>query len=246
MLKGKVAIITGAGSGIGREIAMNMARCHATIIVADMNLTLAEETAENIKMICGIAYPLKCNITSYEEVDELVKETIRLCNNVDILVNNAGIFKESDFSDTSNKTWDMHIAVNLTGTYNCIKAVTNNMAMNYKGSIINIATVDAFQGCKGFVPYCASKAGVIGLTKDAALELSEYGIRVNAIAPGIIETNMTKDRIEKNKEVYLEKIPLKRIGKPKDIANAAIFLASDMSDYITGHTLHVNGGMRFD
>lgn len=246
MLNGKIAMITGAGSGIGRQIALTMAKHNAKIIACDLVLSLAEETADIIKNMGVDVLPLKCNIANYEEVEISVNKAIEHFNHIDVLVNNAAIFKESDTFSKTNDLWDMHLDVNLTGTYNCIKAVAPYMIKQNNGSIINITTVDAFQGCKGYTPYCATKAGVVGLTKNFALELADYGIRVNSVAPGIIETNMSRDRIIKYMDSYLAKIPLKRIGKPEDIANSVTFLASDMSDYITGQILHVNGGMRFN
>ena len=245
-LKGKVVFITGAGSGIGRQVAISMAECEAIVVASDMNFSAATETAREIEKMKQIAYPVKCDITDVNQVGASAKETIDRFKKIDVLVNNAGLFKEVPFVSMNSRQWDQHLNVNLTGVYHVTREIVPYMIRNKAGSIVSISSLDAFQGCSGYAHYTAAKAGVLGLTKTLALELGPDNIRANAIAPGITETAMTKDRINARKDIYLKNIPLKRIGTPQDIANAVLFLASDRSSYITGQTLHVNGGWRFN
>jgi len=245
-LKGNVVFITGAGSGIGRQVAISVAEHAAIVAVSDIDFQAAAETVREIEKVKQVAYPVKCDITDAEQVDATVKETIHRFRKIDVLVNNAGLFKEAPFVSINSRQWEQHLNVNLTGVYNVTRAIVPYMLRNKAGSIISISSLDAFQGCSGYAHYTAAKAGVLGLIKTLALELAPNNIRVNAIAPGIIETNMTKERIKTRRDFYLSNIPLNRIGTPQDIANAVLFLASDRSSYITGQTLHVNGGWRFN
>lgn len=245
-LKGKVTFITGAGSGIGRQIAISMAEYEAVIIASDIDFSAAKETVYEIEKLQQVAHPVMCDITDAEQVETCIKESIDRFKTVDVLVNNAGLFKEAKFVSMNSKQWQQHLNVNLTGVFNVTKAVVPYMQKNKSGSIISISSLDAIQGCSGYAHYTAAKAGLLGLTKTLALELGPECIRVNAIAPGITETAMTKERIKVRRDIYLNNIPLKRIGTPQDIADAVMFLASDRSSYITGQTLHVNGGWRFN
>lgn len=244
-LKGKVTFITGAGSGIGRQVAISMAQYGAVIIASDIDFSAAKDTVYEIEKLQQVAHPVMCDITDAEQIETCIKESIDRFKTVDVLVNNAGLFKEAKFVSMNSKQWHQHLNVNLTGVFNVTKAVVPYMQKNKSGSIISISSMDAFQGCSGYAHYTAAKAGVLGLTKTLALELGPECIRVNAIAPGIIETPMTEERIKDRRDIYLNNIPLKRIGTPLDIADAVMFLASDRSSYITGQTLHVNGGWRF-
>ena len=245
-LKGKVVLVTGAGQGIGRQVAISMAEAEAAVIASDVDFSKAQETVHEIEKMARNAYPLACDITNVEQVEAGIKKVADRFGTIDVLVNNAGLFREAKFVSMTSKQWEQHLNVNLTGVFNVTKAVVPFMLNNKAGNIISISSLDAFQGCSGYAHYTAAKAGVLGLTKTLALELGPENIRVNAIAPGITETDMTKERIKARKEFYIENIPLKRIGTPQDITNAVLFLASDLSSYITGQTLHVNGGWRFN
>lgn len=243
-LEGKTALVTGASRGIGRAVALELAREGARVIV---NYSGSEEKAkqvvEDIKAIGREAIAVKCNVADSEEVADMFKQALEAFGKVDILVNNAGITRDNLLMRMKEEEWDAVINTNLKGVFLCTKTATRPMMKQRSGRIINIASVVGVSGSPGQANYVAAKAGVIGLTKTTAKELAPRGITVNALAPGFITTDMTDALPEENKEALLSQIPLGRLGDPEDIAKAAAFLASDDAGYITGQTIHVNGGM---
>ncbi len=242
-LKDKKVFITGAGQGIGRAIALNMAKKGANIGIADINLESAERTVEEIRSMGVKAMAIQLDVSKAEEVSRAFKSFIDEMGTLDILVNNAGITKDSLLLRMKDEDWDAVINVNLKGVFLCSKEAIKIMAKNRYGKIINISSVVAFMGNPGQANYSASKAGLIGLTKTMAREYASRGIRVNAVAPGFIQTAMTEALPENIKEEMKRSIPLGQFGTPEDVASAVLFLASPESDYITGQVLHVNGGM---
>ena len=244
MLKDKVALVTGASRGIGKAIAIHLAANGAKVAVNySSSESSAIEVAEIIKKNGGTAEIFKARVNVESEVEEMFTAIEKSLGVVDILVNNAGITKDNLLMRMKTEEWDAVIDVNLKGTFLCTRRAVKGMMKNRYGKIINISSVVGFAGNAGQFNYSATKAGVIGMTKSAALELASRGIRVNAVAPGFIETDMTASLTDEVKAAYLEKIPLKALGKPEDIANAVAYLASPLSDYMTGQTLHLNGGM---
>lgn len=244
MLKGKVALVTGASRGIGKAIALGLAENGAAVAVNySSSESSALEVAEIIRKNGGKAEIFKARVNEEAEVEEMFSAVEKKLGPVDILVNNAGITKDNLLMRMKTEEWDMVIDVNLKGAFLCTRRALKGMMKNRYGKIINISSVVGFSGNAGQFNYSATKAGVIGMTKSAALECASRGIRVNAVAPGFIETDMTASIPDDMKAAYMEKIPLKSLGKPEDIANAVIYLASPLSDYMTGQTLHLNGGM---
>ncbi len=244
MLKGKVALVTGASRGIGKAIALGLAENGAAVAVNySSSESSALEVAEIIRKNGGKAEIFQARVNEEAEVEEMFSAVEKKLGPVDILVNNAGITKDNLLMRMKTEEWDMVIDVNLKGAFLCTRRALKGMMKNRYGKIINISSVVGFSGNAGQFNYSATKAGVIGMTKSAALECASRGIRVNAVAPGFIETDMTASISDDMKAAYMEKIPLKSLGKPEDIANAVIYLASPLSDYMTGQTLHLNGGM---
>lgn len=244
MLKGKVALVTGASRGIGKAIALGLAENGAAVAVNySSSESSALEVAEIIRKNGGKAEIFKARVNEEAEVEEMFSAVEKKLGPVDILVNNAGITKDNLLMRMKTEEWDMVIDVNLKGAFLCTRRALKGMMKNRYGKIINISSVVGFSGNAGQFNYSATKAGVIGMTKSAALECASRGIRVNAVAPGFIETDMTASISDDMKAAYMEKIPLKSLGKPEDIANAVIYLASPLFDYMTGQTLHLNGGM---
>ncbi|QED47502.1 3-oxoacyl-[acyl-carrier-protein] reductase [Cytobacillus dafuensis] len=243
-LEGKIALVTGASRGIGREIALELARQGADVVV---NYSGSEERANHvvaeIKEMGRKAIAVQCDVSNSDSVANMVKETIDTFGKLDILVNNAGITKDNLLMRMKEDEWDDVININLKGVFLCTKAVTRQMMKQRSGRIINISSIVGVSGNPGQANYVAAKSGVIGLTKTSAKELSSRGITVNAVAPGFITTDMTDKLNEEVKEQMLKQIPLARFGEPADIANVVVFLASDDSRYMTGQTLHVDGGM---
>ena len=244
MLKDKVALVTGASRGIGKAIDLALAENGAAVAVNySSSEASAVEVAELIRKNGGKAEIFKARVNVEAEVEEMFSSVEKSLGHVDILVNNAGITKDNLLMRMKTEEWDSVIDVNLKGAFLCTRRAVKGMMKNRYGKIINISSVVGFAGNAGQFNYSATKAGVIGMTKSAALECASRGIRVNAIAPGFIETDMTSSLSDDVKAAYMEKIPLKSLGKPEDIANAVIYLASPLSDYMTGQTLHLNGGM---
>jgi len=245
-LNGKIAIVTGAGRGIGASIALTLAREGANVVIIDVDKQSAENVANKIKILGRQALALKADVSKSVEVNKVIKAAWKQFGKIDILVNNAGIFKEAQITRMREEEWDETMNINLKGVFNCCRAVIPYMIKQGNGKIVNISSIDARQGCVGYAHYAASKAGVIGFTRSLAKELAPYGINVNAVAPGIIETDMTKERIAKFRRDYERLIPLGRIGKPEDVAGVVLFLVSNEADYITGQTINVDGGWRMD
>ena len=243
-LNGKVALVTGASRGIGREIALTLAGYGATVIV---NYNGSEEKAEEvvgkIKEAGGKAEAIRCNVVEFDRSKELIDQVIKSYGKLDILVNNAGITRDNLIRKMSEADFDDVIAVNLKGAFNCIRHASRQMLKQRGGRIINISSVSGVMGNAGQANYCASKAGIIGLTKSVARELGSRGITSNCVAPGFIKTEMTDVLSEDVKQSMGEQIPLKRFGETRDIAEAVAFLASDSASYITGQVLQVDGGM---
>ena len=239
MLSGKVAIVTGASRGIGRETALTLAGYRATVIVNYCgSKDKAEAVVEEITAAGGTA-----KASDFDVAKEMITSVKKEFGSIDILVNNAGITKDNLIMKMSEEEFDKVIEVNLKGAFNCMKHVSRIMLKQRSGHIINMSSVSGVMGNAGQVNYCASKAGIIGMTKSLARELGSRGITVNAIAPGFIETEMTDVLSEDVKENLLRSIPLKRMGQTKDIAETVAFLASDKAAYITGQTISVDGGM---
>lgn len=244
MLKGKVALVTGGSRGIGKEIALKLAKNGADIAINYRNSSeKAEKVLEEIKSFGVNAMVIKADISKEEDVKNLIQAIEKELGKVDILVNNAGITKDNLLIRMKEEDWEDVIDVNLKGTFLCTKAVTRAMMKKKYGKIINITSVVGIIGNPGQGNYSASKAGVIGFTKSMAKELGSRGIRVNAVAPGFIDTEMTEVLSEEIRENMLRAIPLMKFGNPKDIANLVVFLASERSDYITGQVINVDGGM---
>lgn len=244
MLKGKVALVTGASRGIGKAIAVSLAKQGAFVIVNyNGSKEKAEEVAAQIRSDGGEAECFQCDVADFDKCGEMVNEIIEKHGHVDILVNNAGITRDGLLMKMSEQDFDSVISTNLKGAFHTIRHLSKYLLKQRSGKIINISSVSGVMGNAGQANYSASKAGIIGLTKSVAKELGSRGITVNAIAPGFIETDMTDAMPEKAKEAVMSQITLKRVGKPQDIANAVVFLASENADYITGQVISVDGGM---
>ncbi len=242
-LKDKNALVTGAAQGIGKAIALALAGHGANIVVSDINLELAAQTAEEIKKLGVKAVPMKMNIADLAEAEAGAKKIKEELGSIDVLVNNAGITKDALFMRMKKEDWDLVLNINLSGVFNLCKAVVPIMMKQRSGKIINIASIVGEMGNAGQANYAASKAGVIGLTKTLAREIASRGITVNAVAPGFIQTAMTDKIPEDAKQKMMAQIPLAKLGQPEDVANACLFLASSSADYITGQVINVNGGM---
>ncbi|MEM5879153.1 MAG: SDR family NAD(P)-dependent oxidoreductase [Candidatus Aenigmatarchaeota archaeon] len=241
-LEGKVAIVTGAGQGIGREIALAFAKEGAKLVVTDIT-GKEKEVAKEIESLGGEALALKVDVSSNKDAKKMAQEVLKKFGRIDILVNNAGIFPFKPFAEMEEKDWDKVLNVNLKGTYNCTKAVVGTMIQQRHGKIINISSIaGSVVGFQQLVHYSASKAGILGFTRTLALELAPFGINVNAIAPGPIETPGTQAIGTEMYEQLKKAIPIGRWGKPIDIANIAVFLASDDSSLITGQCIVADGG----
>ena len=244
MLKDKVALVTGASRGIGREIAQTLAAYGASVIVNyNGSKDRADEVVEMISAAGGKAIAVKADVAKAEEIARLFEEAQAAFGRIDILVNNAGITRDNLILKMSEEEYDTVLDTNLKGAFLCMKHAAKIMLRQKNGRIINISSISGIAGNAGQANYCAAKAGLIGLTKSLAKELGSRGITVNAVAPGFIETEMTEKLSEQVKEGMLAQIPLKRAGSVKDIAEAVAFLASERAAYITGQTLSVNGGM---
>lgn len=243
-LNGKIALVTGASRGIGRQIALTLAGYGAVVIVnyngsAEKAEAVVKEIAEN----GGTAEAVQCNVSEYDKAQELISGIVKKYGRLDILVNNAGITRDNLIMKMSEEDFDAVVSTNLKGAFNCIKHVSRQMLKQKGGRIINISSVSGVIGNAGQANYCASKAGVIGLTKSVARELGSRGITANAVAPGFIKTEMTEDLPDSVKEAMGEQIPLKRFGETTDVAETVAFLASDAASYITGQVISVDGGM---
>lgn len=243
-MREKIAVVTGASRGIGRAIALRLAKEGAFVI---LNFNGSEERAREavaeIEAAGGKAEAIGCDVSDFHGAEAFFAEIIKKYGRVDILVNNAGITRDGLLMRMSEEDFDRVIAINLKGAFNCIRHVSRQMIKQRSGRIVNISSVSGVMGNAGQANYCASKAGIIGLTKSAARELSARGITVNAVAPGFIDTEMTRVLSDQVKEHAVGQIPLGHFGRPEDIAEAVAFLASDRAGYITGQVLSVDGGM---
>lgn len=239
----RVAFVTGASRGIGRAIALTLCRANFDIVVASPDIERNEQVAEEIRSCSGQASTINLDVTSAESVKEAFAKTLKDKTRIDILVNNAGVTRDGLAMRMKPADWDLVLNLNLSGAFRCTQAVLPGMMKNRWGRIVNITSVVGQAGSAGQANYAASKAGMIGMTKSLAQEIGSRGITVNAVAPGYIETDMTKVLPEEVKGKILEKVPLGRIGQPDDIAHAVKFLCSEEAGYITGHVLAVNGGM---
>jgi 3-oxoacyl-[acyl-carrier protein] reductase len=242
-MKGQVAIITGASRGIGQAIALKLAAAGIFVVATATSESGAEATVAAIVAAGGAAEAVKLDVTNSSEVEALFKKIATERGRLDILVNNAGITKDGLIMRMKENDWDSVIDTNLKGSFNCLREASKIMTKARYGRVVNISSVVGEMGNPGQANYCASKAGLFGLTKSAARELAKRNITVNAVAPGFIETDMTADLPEKGREALLQNIPLERLGSADDIAYAVSFLVSPLAGYITGHVLSVNGGM---
>lgn len=244
MLTGKVALVTGASRGIGRQTAITLAAYGATVIVNyNGSREKAEEVATQITENGGNAAVYGCNVSDYPAVEAMMKELVQKYGRIDILVNNAGITRDGLLMKMSEEDYDTVLDTNLKGTFNCIKHISRQMLKQRSGRIINLSSVVGVYGNAGQVNYSASKAGVIGITKSVAKELGSRGITVNAVAPGFIITEMTDAMPEDAKKQVSDRIAMKRLGEVADVAETVAFLASDKAAYITGQVICVDGGM---
>ena len=241
----KVVVITGGSKGIGRAVALKFAedKAHIIIVHYDPDESASSETLGILAQKGVKAESRKMDVSSFVDVEELFKDIISRFGKVDVLINNAGITKDTILMRMSEDDWDMVLNVNLKSVFNCTKAVIRSMVKKRGGRIVNISSVAGQVGNAGQGNYAASKAGILGFTKTIAREVGVRGITVNAVAPGFIETEMTASLSDQVKESYLQQIPLGKAGRPEDVAEAVYWLCSDAACYITGQTIHVNGGM---
>lgn len=242
-MKGKIALVTGGGQGIGKAICEALAALGGTVIVSDLNLSGAEKVVSELSDKGYNAYAAEVNVADADAVKQMVGDVRSKYEKIDILVNNAGITRDTLLMRMKDADWDAVLSVNLKGVFHCMKAVLPMMSKQRYGRIVNISSVVGVIGNAGQANYAASKAAVIGLTKSVAREYAVRGITVNVVAPGFIETAMTSALSESVKNDLKKQIPQAKLGSPSDIADAVCFLASDQASYITGQVLHVNGGM---
>lgn len=244
LLANRTAIVTGAGQGIGRAVAKGLAEQGASVVIAELNGENGDRVAKDIKAAGGAALAVQTDVSKEESVEAMVKEAQRAFKEVHILVNNAALFPASSVAEMKLSEWEQVIRTNLTGTFFCSRAVMPGMKEKGAGRIINFTSGRALQGSKHGAHYAASKGGIIGFSKSLALELAPYGITVNSICPGAIDTPQPKAHVKDEAEFYAKakKIPLGRVGQPEDLVGAVLFLASDWSSYVTGQMIVVNGG----
>ncbi len=242
-LKDKISLITGAAQGIGKTIALKFADEGSDIILLDINEEKCEEVANEIKRKNRKTWTYKIDVSDYKQVEELFNNEMATWGRVDVLVNNAGITRDNLIVRMKEAEWDDVIRINLKGVFNFCKVASRFMMKQRSGVIINISSIIGLVGNIGQVNYSASKAGILGITKSLAKELASRNIRVNAVAPGFIQTSMTEELNEERKKLMLNAIPLNRIGTPEEVADAVLFLASGESSYITGQVINIDGGM---
>ena len=243
LLKDKVALVTGGGRGIGKETALLLAKEGADVVICDIDQSLCEDVKKEVEKSGRKSMTFQADVTNFSQVQEMITKILDNFHKIDILINNAGITRDGLLVRMSETDWDKVLAVNLKGVYNCTKAVAKPMMKQRCGRIVNIASIIGIIGNAGQANYAASKGGIIAFTKSIAKELASRNVRVNAIAPGFIDTDMTKKLPEEAKQAMLKAIPLNKLGLPLDVAKVALFLVSENSDYITGHVINVDGGM---
>ncbi|WP_304519351.1 3-oxoacyl-[acyl-carrier-protein] reductase [Clostridium estertheticum] len=244
MLKGKTAVVTGASRGIGRAIALKLAKHGANVVVNYRNsVDAVQEVVKEIEALGVKVLAIQADISSYTDVENMIKKSVEEFGSIDILVNNAGITKDGLLMRMKEADFDSVIDINLKGAFNCTRHVAAIMLKQRSGRIINISSVSGLTGNAGQVNYSAAKAGIIGMTKSVAREFGSRGVTCNAVAPGYIQTDMTEDLSAKVKDTIMGTIPLKRLGRPEDVANVVAFLATDEAAYITGQVINVDGGM---
>ena len=246
-LKGKVAIITGARRGMGRTHALALSKAGAKVVVADISQEDCQKVVKEIEKRKGEAIAIKCDVTKKEEVDKMVGAAVKKWGRVDILVNNAGICQFKPFLELTEKDWDLTLDINLKGYFLCAQAAAKVMVKQKYGKIVNIASIASGQVGVGFstlAHYCTTKGGIIAFTETLAIELAPHNITVNAVAPGMIDTPMIAPlKADSNQEkATLQRIPMKRAGKPEEVSKLVLFLASDDSSYMTGSTVVIDGG----
>jgi 3-oxoacyl-[acyl-carrier protein] reductase len=240
---GKNALVTGSGRGIGKEIALRLAQAGANVAICDLDLETAKSTAAEIESLGRKAIALKADVSKAADVQTIFSAFIETFKTIDILVNNAGITRDNFIVRMKEEDWDLVLNINLKSAFLCCKEASKHMLKARQGKIVNIASVVGISGNACQANYSASKAGLIGLTKTLAKEFATKNIQVNAIAPGFIQTPMTENLPPQAKEKLMLEIPMGKFGFPSDVANAALFLSSSFSDYITGHVLAVDGGI---
>lgn len=243
-LKDRVAIVTGGGTGIGRGIALMFAKEGAKVVVVGRRKEPLDETVSRIKNIGGDGVAVQCDVSRNDQVQTMTNKAIETYGTVDILVNNAGVYLPHDALGMSEEEWDTVMGIDLKGVWLCSKAALPHMLKKGKGKIINIASIAGLIGFEQSAAYCAAKGAVVNLTREMALDYAPKGININAIAPGVIESDMTKPFLENEqaKKGFLEKTPVGRVGMPDDIAYGAVYLASNESDFVVGQTLVIDGG----
>ncbi len=242
-LKDKVALVTGGARGIGEVVGRDLAKQGAHVVLADVNIDGAQETADSIKKDGGSASAAALNVADANNVQTLFDSIAKEFKPLDILVNNAGITRDGLMMRMKEQDWDLVLSINLKGCFLCSQQAVKQMMKQKDGAIVNIASIVGLMGNAGQANYSASKAGLIGLTKTTAREVASRGIRVNAVAPGFIDTDMTRELKEDVRARLIEQIPMARLGQPQDVADAVAFLVSDRARYVTGHVINVNGGM---
>jgi 3-oxoacyl-[acyl-carrier protein] reductase len=242
-LNGKIALVTGAAQGIGRDIALGLAADGADVAICDVNLEAAQKTAADIEAKGRKSLAVKANVAASADVTAMIDQIVEKFGRIDILVNNAGITRDGLILRMKDEDWDLVLSINLKGAFLCTKAALKHMSKQRSGTIINIASIVGAMGNAGQANYVASKAGLIGLTKTIAREYANRNVTANAVAPGFIDTAMTQALTDQVRTDLAKQIPLGRLGSSEDVANAVRFLASPSAAYITGQVVHVNGGM---
>ena len=242
-LNGKIALVTGAAQGIGRDIALGLAADGADVAICDVNLEAAQKTAADIEAKGRKSMAVKANVAASADVTAMIDQVVEKFGRIDILVNNAGITRDGLILRMKDEDWDLVLSINLKGAFLCTKAALKHMTKQRAGTIINIASIVGAMGNAGQANYVASKAGLIGLTKTIAREYANRNVTANAVAPGFIDTAMTQALTDQVRADLAKQIPLGRLGSSEDVANAVRFLASPSAAYITGQVVHVNGGM---
>ena len=241
-LKDKKAIVTGAGQGIGRSISLKMAQEGADVVIAEMNADTGVQTAKEVEVLGRRALFFSVDVANQKQVQGMVDQVLKAWKRIDILVNNAGFDRPGSLLKVKEEDWEAVLGVHLKGTLNCIQAVAPHMIENSYGKILNLSSVWGKRGAVSEISYSSAKAGIIGLTKSVARELGRYQINVNAILPGLILTPTIAKMAEKYQNMIIENTPLKRMGKPEEVANVAAFLASDEASFVTGALVEVSGG----